>query len=248
MIKLIFKNSFTMKRALMVLAVLIMTFTGCYKDNDNGRKSTTGTLNGHEWIDLGLPSGTLWATTNVGADTPEAYGDYFAWGEPQPQASNEYSWECYKYAGSDYDKFTKYCSESSYGDNGYTDTLVRLLPEDDAATANWGNGWRMPTSEELEELIEKCVVMNITQNGVKGRIFIAPGGGKSIFLPAAGNRCYYGNFGNNDIGGYWSSSLDILSPHYAMYLFFNSDSDNCRWGSYNRYYGFSVRPVCASQK
>ena len=97
---------------------------------------TTGSSGsgGHVYIDLGLPSGALWATCNVGADNPEDYGDYFAWGETQPKDS--YSWDNYLY-GSGYNQLTKYCYDSYYGYNGFADTLTVLLPEDDAVTANW---------------------------------------------------------------------------------------------------------------
>jgi len=207
-------------------------------------KALKGTLNGHEWIDLGLPSGTLWATCNVGANTPEAYGDYFAWGETQPQASNTYNWSSYKYCNGSYNTLTKYCSNASYGNNGFTDTLTVLLPEDDAATANWGSGWRMPTQTELRELKDNCTVTLTTQNGVNGRLFTAANG-NSVFLPAAGYRWGSGlNYGGS-YGRYWSSSLGTDYPGFAWYLYFYSD--NYDMDGDGRYYGFSVRPVCASQ-
>ena len=76
-------------------------------------------IDGHEYVDLGLPSGTLWATCNVGADTPEGYGDYFAWGETEPK--EVYSWETYKWCNGDEYSMTKYCTNSQYGYNGFTD-------------------------------------------------------------------------------------------------------------------------------
>ena len=88
----------------------------------------------HAYVDLGLPSGTLWATCNVGADTPEGYGDYFAWGETQPK--DVYNWSNYQYCNGSHDQLTKYCNNSSYGYNGFTDNLTTLQPGDDAATAN----------------------------------------------------------------------------------------------------------------
>lgn len=107
----------------------------------------------HDYVDLGLPSGLLWATCNVGADNPEDYGDYFAWAETEPKSV--YNWSTYKYCdGGYYYKLTKYCTRSDFGNNGFTDNLTVLLPEDDAATANWGNGWRMPTENEWRELID----------------------------------------------------------------------------------------------
>ena len=100
----------------------------------------------HEYVDLGLPSGLLWATCNVGADAPEDYGDYIAWGETTPKTT--YNWSTYQYCMGSYNTLTKYCNKTSFGYNGFTDNLTTLLPEDDAATANWGSGWRMPTEEE----------------------------------------------------------------------------------------------------
>ena len=250
------KKSFRL--AAMLLAVMAVVATGCHKENngdDNGGGNsggggghTIGTINGHAWVDLGLPSGTLWATTNVGADTPEAYGDYFAWGETQPQADNAYSWSSYKYANgnsSNDPKITKYCYNASYGNNGFTDTLTVLLPEDDAATANWGSGWRMPTQAELRELKDNCTVTWTTRNGVNGRLFTAANG-NSVFLPAAGRRWDGGLYNDGSNGVYWSSSLSTDYLLVAWYLYFVSDDDLMDY-TYYRIYGFSVRPVCASQ-
>ena len=192
----------------------------------------------HTYVDLGLPSGTLWATCNVGADTPEDYGDYFAWGEIQPK--DTYNWSTYQYCMGSYNTLTKYCYSSSYGYNGFTDNLTTLLPEDDAATANWGSGWRMPTKEEFQELSNNTTVTWTQQNGINGRLFTASNG-NSLFLPAAGCRWddelgYVGHDGN-----YWSSSLNSDNPRYAWYLFFDSG-----YGSATnpyRIFGFSVRPV-----
>lgn len=144
-----------------------------------------GGLNGHDYVDLGLPSGTLWATCNVGAATPEGYGDYFAWGETQPKTT--YNWSTYKYANGNYDQLTKYCNWFDYGYNGFTDDLTVLQPGDDAATANWGSGWCMPTREQWVELYQNTANIWTTQNGVNGRLFTASNG-NSLFLPAAGAR------------------------------------------------------------
>ena len=128
----------------------------------------------HEYVDLGLPSGLLWATCNVGAETPEEYGDYFAWGETTPK--DNYSWGTYQYG--DGSTITKYTG---------SDGLTTLLPEDDAATANWGNDWRMPTHDEWVELYQNTTMTWTQQNGVNGRLFTADNG-NSLFLPAAGYR------------------------------------------------------------
>ena len=119
------------------------------------------------YVDLGLPSGTLWAACNVGAVTPEDYGDYFAWGETQPK--DFYDWSTYQYCNGSYNTLTKYCSDASFGYNGFSDTLSILLRENDAATANWGSDWRMPTNEEWQELYNNTTHVWTTQNGGNGR-------------------------------------------------------------------------------
>ncbi len=194
----------------------------------------------HAYVDLGLPSGLLWATCNVGAASPEDYGDYFAWGETQPK--DTYNWSTYQYCMGDNDMLTKYCNNSSYGYNGFTDDLITLLPEDDAATANWGADWRMPTKEEWQELYQNTTCTLTTQNGVNGLLFTAANG-NSLFLPAAG---YFdnSNLSNVSSGNYWSSSLYTDYPGDAWYLFFYADNFAVEY--YGRYYGLSVRPVRSS--
>ena len=199
-------------------------------------------LNSHEYVDLGLPSGTKWATCNVGATTPEDYGDYFAWGETSTK--NTYSWATYSLCNGSQNTLTKYCNNSSYGNNGFTDALTTLEASDDAATANWGSAWRMPTKEEFEELNSNCTVTWTTQNGVNGRLFTGPNG-NSIFLPAAGHRYDSSLDGAGTYGLYWSSSLRSSYASYAWSLYF--DSGVCFVDYYYRYYGRSVRAVCQSQ-
>ncbi|MBR3783332.1 MAG: hypothetical protein IKJ78_02545, partial [Bacteroidales bacterium] len=143
-------------------------------------KSGTNNDNNSGWVDLGLPSGLLWATCNVGADTPEEFGDYFAWGETQPK--DEYTWDNYRF-GSDQMHLTKYCSQQEYGLDGFTDSLTTLKSEDDAA-ASLGDGARTPTREEWQELMDNTTSEWTTQNGVKGIKFTASNG-NAIFLPAA---------------------------------------------------------------
>ena len=185
----------------------------------------------HGYVDLGLPSGLLWATCNVGADTPEDYGDYFAWGETAPKSV--YNWDTYQY--NDGSNLTKYTG---------SDGLTTLLPEDDAATANWGSDWRMPTYDNWVELYLNTTVTWTTQNGVNGRLFTASNG-NSLFLPAAGYR----NDSSLDYAGsdgyYWSSSLNSVTPDGAWALYFGSDDYGM--SSIYRYYGHSVRPVRSSQ-
>ena len=194
--------------------------------------------NGHEYVDLGLS--VKWATCNVGANKPEDYGDYFAWGETEPKIT--YDWSTYKWCNGDNDDLTKYCTKKIFGYNRFVDDKITLLLSDDAAHANWGGSWRMPTRAEQDELHKKCKWKWTTQNGVNGFKVTSKSNGNSIFLPAAGFRkdsslLYAGSFGN-----YWSSSLYAGSPSRAWYLFFYSGYVD--WGCNNRYCGLSVRPVC----
>ena len=191
----------------------------------------------YAYVDLGLS--VKWAAYNIGANVPEEYGDYFAWGEVEPK--EVYNWSTYKY-GTNYNQLTKYCSDSYYGKDGFTDNKTILDPEDDAAIVNWGGAWRMPTYDELNELKTECTWTWTTQNGVYGRKVTGPNG-NSIFLPAAGYMCegtlnYAGSCGN-----FWSSSLCTNNFYDAYAVYF--DSDYLGWSSrIFRYYGHSVRPVC----
>ena len=190
-------------------------------------------------VDLGLPSGIKWASCNVGAEN----GNYYAWGEVLPKA--DYSWATYKYANGTSRKdlkLTKYCNNASYGDNGFTDDKTTLDPDDDAARANWGGSWRMPTDAEWTELREQCTWTWTTQNGVNGYQVASKTNSNSIFLPAAGYRNDT-NLRNVGYGGrYWSSSLYEDSPSLAWYLYF--DSGYVDRSLSNRSSGQSVRPVC----
>ncbi len=185
----------------------------------------------HEYVNLGLPSGTLWATCNVGATTPEGYGVFFAWG----------NWSTYQYCNGSKNTLTKYCDNSDYGNNGFTDNLTILQPSDDAATANWGNGWRTPTCKEWTELLQNTTSAWTTRNGVNGRLFTASNG-NSLFLPAAGIRSGGEIYHAGSLGCYWSSSLNSDFPNNAWYLGFNSGYAYVDDVS-NLFYGYSVRPV-----
>ena len=186
-------------------------------------------------VDLGLPSGTLWADRNVGADSPEAYGNYFAWGETSTKST--YNWNTYKWCrGSSY-SMTKYCT---YRPCGTVDHKTVLDLKDDAAYVNMGTEWRMPTHDEQKELCSQCTWTWTTQNGTKGYKVIGPNG-KSIFLPAAGYR-YGSNLDDaGSDGSYWSASLYKSDPFDAWYLGFYSSYRST--GSYYRYYGRTVRAV-----
>ena len=205
-------------------------------------------VNEPEAVDLGLPSGTKWATFNVGANKPEDGGDYFAWGETEPKYN--YDWSTYKLCKGYNDVITDYCpsDKSSYwGGAGSPDNKTVLDADDDAASANWGGSWRMPTYDDWVELRENCTwewTDNYNETGMPGIKVSSnmPGyESKSIFLPAAGARS------NTDVrdfssdGRYWSSSLYTDSPDYAWYAYFNSDHVGRTNGE--RYDGFPVRPV-----
>lgn len=201
------------------------------------------TPDSHEYVDLGLPSGLLWATCNVGANVPEEYGDYFAWGETQPK--DYYDFNTYQHCNGWHGWLTKYCSKSNYGYNGYTDTLTILEPCDDAAFVNWNNGWRIPTNEEGFELINYTTCTFTTLNGVNGFRFTASNG-NSIFLPAAG---YYENdvlYCIGELANYWLSTLDTTFPDEANSIHILS-SLNMGNGNY-RNTGLSVRPVRSIRK
>lgn len=230
--KSIIMQKLTKTIAALMLAIAVVCAAGCKKHNDGN-----GSYNGHDYIDLGLPSGTLWATCNVGADTPEGYGDYFAWGETQVKYN--YDWNTYHYGGMHH--LTKYCSSPSYGYNGFTDNLTTLQPKDDAAKANWGRKWRTPTKEQWQELYNNTTSQWTEQNGVEGRMFTAANGA-SLFLPATGYRLDRNLYGAGDRGFYWSQSLCTDSPNGAWIFYFLSI--NCNLIEDMRCQGVSVRPVC----
>ena len=198
-----------------------------------------GNENGHEWVDLGLPSGTKWAACNVGATSPEEYGNYYAWGETEPKTT--YTWATYKWCNGSNTTLTKYNTKSSYGT---VDDKTVLDPEDDAARANWGGAWRMPTFAEWTELCENCEwtwTDDYNGTGVKGQVVTSNINDNSIFLPAAGCRYYYDLDYAGNYGIYWSSSLYTDYPSSAWDVCFYSD--NVYRDYISRSYGRSVRPV-----
>ena len=201
---------------------------------DTNPRGADGILNGYAYVDLGLS--VKWATCNVGASSPEEYGDYYAWGETE--AKSTYDWGTYKWCkGSQY-TMTKYCTDSNYGT---VDNKTVLESSDDVAQVKWGGSWRMPTDAEMTELRENCTWMWTTQNKMKGYKVTSKKNGNSIFLPAAGYRKDGSlNFASS-VGHYWSSSLSISNPYGAYYLLFLSDAVS---SGINRYSGQSVRPVC----
>ena len=202
--------------------------------------------NVHEYVDLGLPSGTLWATMNVGANSPEDYGDYFAWGETAPK--DVYGVSTYKWFDSSSHKLTKYCTNSSDGHNGFVDDKTELDPEDDAATANWGEMWRMPSLEQIQELANNCTTQWTTINEVNGVLFTSNINGASLFVPAAGyhENQVLSNAGFS--GSYWTRTLYSHLPLGAFNLFFVQNQNYVQptlTGERTR--GHSVRAVRVSQ-
>ena len=195
----------------------------------------------HAYVDLGLPSGLLWATCNVGATIPEEFGDRYAWGEIQPK--DTYSGYNYKFSdGTNYGynaQLTKYCTKSECGYLGFVDDLTILLPEDDAATVNWGVDWRIPTNEEWLELYQNTTYIWTTQNNVDGMLFTASNGNR-LFLPASPTAI--------NRGFYWSSSLHTEYPHHAWEYRFYSNSSGCGMEKNYRYEGNPIRAVRSSMQ
>lgn len=192
-----------------------------------------------DFVDLGLPSGTLWATRNVGASRPEDFGDYFAWGETEPK--DYYFVSTYKWSNRG---FTKYCTDSHDGSDGFVDGKTELDPEDDAACAHYPDG-RMPSDEQILELCNNCSKQWIQRHGVNGQLFTGPNG-NTLFLPAAGYRWESSSNYAGSRGYYWSRTLYPFTCRYAVSLHIDSGE----WYYENHYYrygGFTVRAVRVSQ-
>ena len=205
------------KKWVWLTLFLLLVVGGSFAVYKLSQNRTTGTLNGHKWVDLGLS--VLWATCNVGASSPSDYGNYYAWGETGTKSS--------------------YTNENSKTYEKSMDDISGN-PQYDAATANWGSGWRMPTKEELEELVDNCSWRRIRKVGYRGYKVTGPNG-NSIILPAAGWR-YGTSLGNTEgLGYYWSSTPYGGITQYAYNLIFFSGSHIVDESS--RYYGYGVRPV-----
>ena len=221
---------------LAAICCVLALFTACGKNSHK----TKGVENGHEWVDLGLPSGLKWATCNVGAAAPECYGNYYAWGETESKTT--YKWNTYKWGDMQggvmsFKNLTKYNTDNELGT---VDNKTILDPKDDIARTNWGGTWRMPTDEEWTELRENCAwkfTNDYNGTGIAG-VIVTGFNGNSIFLPAAGGRGY--DAPDMDLGIYWSSSLDTVNNEARIILFQLNKIGRTYW---NRCCGQSVRPV-----
>ena len=197
----------------------------CTADGENVKYNKYFNANGHAYVDLGLPSGTLWATKNVGANTPQDEGDYFAWGETE--SKQNYWWDTYEH-GTGSPNLTKYND---------TDNKIVLDLEDDAARVNWGGSWKIPTPAQFQELVEECTfTWDSTNNG-----YIVSSNDNSIFIPAG---YFYSGTTNGMLGDglYWTSSLYENDNDDACDIYFSS-SETPYVDREHRCYGMSIRPV-----
>ena len=214
------------KGFLMMLAVMFLGTAGYAKGD------VTESTNGVEAVDLGLS--VKWANMNVGAKKASGFGTYFAWGETK--SKDYYSWNTYAWSKGDSQFLTKYSN---------TDRRSQLAPVDDAAHVNLGGGWRMPTVDEFEELINNCTWEWTTQDGVNGYKVTSKKTGNSIFLPITGFRYYADTQFRSIMGVYWTSSLYTGNPNKAWCLEFNFSDIKVHYGnlSSNRFSGRCIRAV-----
>ncbi len=195
-----------------------------------------GNAGGYHYVDLGLPSGLLWAAYNVGSTKPSEYGSHFAWGETTEKDTS--LWANYKWCDGKSTNINKYCTEKYYGK---VDGIDRLETEDDAANANWGDIWRMPTDMEQLELIKGCdwvYTDNYNNTGVAGCVGTSKTNDNVIFLPV--------NEEGNEMGTYWASNLPTNQPNYGYILTFGPKKD-ITWGNKDRVNKFAVRAVRTKQ-
>ncbi len=227
--------------SILMIAFAMSVMVACSKDN--GENTPPEPEPAIEWVDLGLPSGTLWAKCNLGATAPEEYGDYFAWGETTTK--EVYNWSTYRYCTAEGDSLltlTKYNTSEAYGT---VDSLTTLEAADDAATVILGGGARIPTSDEWKELRENTTLEWTTQNGVAGRLLTGPNG-NTLFLPAAGGYSDSVLYSTGVIGYYWTATLSVNRSESARIFYFREEEIrlNVRTG---RFSGISVRPVKANR-
>ena len=218
----------------MIVTVMLFACQGQKKEQYVGEYDL-GSSEDLEAVDLGLPSGTKWANMNVGATAPEEYGDYYAWGEIE--AKDVYNHVTYQYVtGEDTDGDGEYDENEEYDNIGSDISGTDY----DVAHVEWGGDWRMPTLEQIQELLENSTSEWTELNGVNGRKFTGPNG-NSIFLPATG--FFWGNslFRTGVDGYYWSSTQDESYIFNGNHLLFDSGDDHLRCSI--RPSGMTIRPV-----
>ena len=214
--------------------------------------TVTESVDGHEYVDLGLPSGTLWATCNIGAASPEQSGLYFAWGETTGYAAGDghpFKWSNYRH-GNQIDGNILIYKYNIYQSNGTVDNLTELETSDDAAYVGWSTNWRMPSQTQVEELLNSSYTNAVwtTQNNVNGYLITSRMNGyigNSIFLPAAGWYLNTDLSDSGEFGFYWSRSLNQSNSQFANYIVFSSG--NIQWSLQTRSMGMTVRPVTVKE-
>lgn len=235
-----------------IIIMLILPLFISYSCEKDEKGYFTDSL-GHEYVDLGLPSGTLWATRNLGAENYYESGDYFAWGETQGYKSGktDFTWRTYSLSEGDSDTAMKhYVLSEKYG---VVDSLVMLSFDDDAAQAHWGKDWQMPSIMQFSELMnaDNCTWKWTSRSGVVGYEVVSRRNGNSLFLPASGYR-EGTELKKTNFGYYWSNSLNWSFSNQADYLFIKDANsglfDNVRTYAGYRFYGQNIRPVRVNGK
>ncbi len=192
--------------------------------------------NGHEWIDLGLPSGAKWATCNIGADNPEDYGSYYSWGELYTK--NMYDWTTYQWCNGTPNFMKKYCSNA---EKGVLDKKRVLELQDDVANVNWGGTWHIPSKEEIKELIDYCYWTQTSRKGVAGYLVISQNNNNSIFIPNGGFYTEKGLEGKMKSLRFWSNNITEYGITVVSLL---SERDFVGFDVISRYCGLPIRAVC----
>lgn len=222
----------------LMTSVIALCGTGC----SSSEESVSGQLEGHNYVDLGLPSGTLWATCNLGATQPEENGAYYAWGETTPKS--EFEWTNYKYGNGEAEsriKMTKYCSHEK---KGVVDNIQLLDSTDDAASVSWNGKWRIPTKEEWEELLDGCTwewVKNYKGSGLDMKKGTSKSNGKTILFPFSGY--YNGTAFFNNSSAFWSSTQKADNGLYAYFVRMLTHNQNMNNG--HRKQGMTIRAVAS---
>ena len=235
--------------ALATVLVAAFTLGSCSKDDDEEKEEVVENnpkFENREYVDLGLPSGTLWAACNVGASKPEENGDYFAWGEIEQKEIYSTLWNNHKWYNKEEEEMIKYYDT--------VDNKAELDAEDDAASVNWSSSWRMPSIDQIKELLNSDYTTNelTTRNDVYGLKITSKKNGKTLFFPACGMHSNESLFGEGSGGGYWSRSLDTDPGKnaWAFVMQFPNPDLNPD-GTYQKEYyraalrflGYNVRPV-----